>query len=599
MNERTAVGEKEAKSPRVRRARSSASEGRALPVAEADFDERAYLSLYPDVAERVARGEAISGYRHYVAEGRREGRRATLKGERSGDVFVRLEATTGSPPGVGRLAHACDRLLVSSGGGVLLIGWANDAAAPLSHVSVIAGNWRLSFAGDSLIRSRRPDVEDALRSAAPYHYGYTGVYFVDAFVPVSSACRIVATFADGSETEVAVEAGRIDDGELRETILNHLAGMQFYGSATLELAKNFERGCGEQILRLNRRITRSLTASPYIERFGKPGAKPLGSLIVCLYGKAEYLFLQNALFSSGPGIEDYEFVFVSNSPELAETIARDARLAELAYGLDQTIVLLPGNAGFGAANNAAAQAARSRRVIAVNPDVFPKDQHWARKHADIVSASPAAQTKLFGAPLFYDDGSLMHGGMYFELDSGVSLQSGRVAALQLVRVEHYGKGAPASASQFTRPRPVPAVTGAFMSADRAWFEKLGGFTEDFVFGHYEDADLCLKSLAAGAPAWIHDLRLWHLEGKGSVRKPVHEGGSHVNRWLFLSRWAETLANGLVGKSPSHPLLQPPSSSISAPPARPPASNKSASDGVRPRRAKERGEARAQAMGDII
>ena len=69
--------------------------------------------------------------------------------------------------------------------------------------------------------------------------------------------------------------------------------------------------------------------------------------------------------------------------------------------------------------------------------------------------------------------------------------------------------------RFTAPRPVPAVTGAFMSVDRGWFEKLGGFTEDYVFGHYEDADLCLKSIQAGAVPWIHDIRLWHLEGQGS------------------------------------------------------------------------------------
>ena len=145
----------------------------------------------------------------------------------------------------------------------------------------------------------------------------------------------------------------------------------------------------------------------------------------------------------------------------------------------------------------------------------------------------------------------MHGGMYFELDSGVSLEQGRHRLCQLMRVEHYGKGTPASMTQFSRARPVPAVTGAFISCERAWFERLGGFTEDYVFGHYEDADLCLKSLQAGTPAWMHDLKLWHLEGKGSTRKPVHEGGSLVNRWLFSSTWGEALMHNLIGPEPAH------------------------------------------------
>jgi hypothetical protein len=123
-----------------------------------------------------------------------------------------------------------------------------------------------------------------------------------------------------------------------------------------------------------------------------------------------------------------------------------------------------------------------------------------------------------------------------------------------VRVEHYGKGAPVSVARFTRSRPVPAVTGAFISCDRAWFETLGGFTEDYVFGHYEDADLCLKSLRRGSVPWLHDLRLWHLEGKGSTRHFLHEGGSLINRWLFSARWADLIGESLMGQHPTHALL---------------------------------------------
>ena len=102
-----------------------------------------------------------------------------------------------------------------------------------------------------------------------------------------------------------------------------------------------------------------------------------------------------------------------------------------------------------------------------------------------------------------------------------------------------------------------AVTGAFMSLDRSWFEMLDGFCEDYVFGHYEDADLCLRSLQAGSPAWMRDLRLWHLEGKSSPRLPVHDAATLVNRWRFASRWAETLKADLMGRAPTHPLLRDP------------------------------------------
>jgi GT2 family glycosyltransferase len=217
-------------------------------------------------------------------------------------------------------------------------------------------------------------------------------------------------------------------------------------------------------------------------------------------------------------------------------------------------VLLSGNAGFGPANNAGITAALGRRVLVVNPDVFPRQLDWAARHSALCAELPAVQTRLFGVPLYYDDGSLMHGGMYFEIDSAVSLRGDAIDRSRMVRVEHYGKGAPEWSGTYTNARPVPAVTGAFMSADRAWFEHLGGFTDDYVFGHYEDADLCLKSLEQGTPTWLHDLRLWHLEGKGSTRRPHHEGGSLVNRWSFTRRWSQVIAAGLTGPHPTHALM---------------------------------------------
>jgi hypothetical protein len=124
-----------------------------------------------------------------------------------------------------------------------------------------------------------------------------------------------------------------------------------------------------------------------------------------------------------------------------------------------------------------------------------------------------------------------------------------------LRVEHFGKGAPPFTTGFIKSRPVPAVTGAFMSVERNWFETIGGFSEDYVFGHYEDADFCLKSLRRGIPPWVHDIKLWHLEGKGSHRHLVHDGASIVNRWLFNKRWAQEVVPNLLGQAPNFSLFK--------------------------------------------
>jgi hypothetical protein len=94
----------------------------------------------------------------------------------------------------------------------------------------------------------------------------------------------------------------------------------------------------------------------------------------------------------------------------------------------------------------------------MNPDVFPYHADFIARHDAVVEGCPAPQTDLFGVPLYYDDGSLMHAGMHVEVDRLPHLGAGARAPTQVLRVEHYGKGAPAETARFLAPRAVPAVT---------------------------------------------------------------------------------------------------------------------------------------------
>jgi GT2 family glycosyltransferase len=317
-----------------------------------------------------------------------------------------------------------------------------------------------------------------------------------------------------------------------------------------------DSGLGRSLMALNTEVSRRMALGAQTVQIGVAHPSPEASVIVCLYGKPELLTIQCALFSKCRGIENYEFIYVSNSPEIAELLIKDATIANRIYGMPITLILLPGNAGFGVANNVAANAARSARLLIVNPDIFPMDPEWPLQHGRIVNDLPPEQVALFGAPLYYDDGSLMHGGMYFEVDVGFSFRDQQATRCEMLRVEHYGKGAPPDTNPFLGSRPVPAVSGALMAFDRGWFESLGGFSPEYIYGHYEDADLCLKSFSAGKPAWLHYLPFLHFEGKGSSAfRPAHEGGRLVNRWHFTKVWGEIVKESLHGPS-SQAFLSP-------------------------------------------
>ena len=536
----------------------------APPPAPDWFDELAYLRLNPDVAVKVRQGALSSGYQHYLNQGWREKRVLFEPGQIPKNQFLLLASPDEdyflSNFGRAATTPCCiEAALCSKDGGLLVIGWLNDSAAPLESLYISGTGWSYAFGAETISRVRRRDVETAVGSSAAHPYGFFAFTFLSgADLRIGTAASATFTLSDGSQSNVQMTPRPVDDLELRNTVMSYLAQSEFFGNHQVEAIRLLDGALGRNIIAHNQHIIHKTLSGACVQYFGAPKRKLRGSIVVCLYGKPEYFFLQHALFNGRPGFADYELIYVSNSPELAERLMAEAKVAQEIYGVPVILVLLPGNAGFGAANNIAASYARTDRILIVNPDVFPRHQDWALRHTTAIDQLPAEQTQLFGAPLYYDDGSLMHGGMYFEFDHVVSISGGIMTPRQLARVEHYGKGAPPDTLEFTRSRPVQAVTGAFMSLERSWFERLGGFTEDFVFGHYEDADLCLKSLELGVAPWIHNIAMWHLEGKGSTRLPVHEGGSLVNRWIFTGQWIEVIKDGLEGQNPTHRLMQTPS-----------------------------------------
>ncbi len=534
-------------------AKGKAGKAPVKPATPPPFDEDTYLRLNPDVLVAVAEGKFHSGREHYEHYGRAEGRLAMAPSGLPRDkiIITMPPGQTEEPalPPVGVM----DAIRLSAAGGVYVTGWVNDSLDRLDTIELYVAGWSIAFSAAGLARVRRPDAEQVVGLHMPHAMGFWGFIYAARRLPIGK-CNVVIRMKSGAELAMTGKIDPVDDIELRGIMLNQLVSSHYPGPTYFNAVAVIDKAIGPQLVDFSQMLTRRAVAAPYVERFHQSGRMPKASVIVCLYGKAEYLALQQALFARQAGAEDYEFIYVCNSRALAEILLREAAIAQRIYGLDITLVLLGENAGFAAANNLGASYARAGRLIFMNPDVFPKEPEFARRHLALVEELPEARTDLFGAALYYDDGSLMHAGMYFEADTAPGFTLGQKEDVSILRVEHYGKGAPPRDKTLLRPRPVPAVTGAFIAASREWFEELEGFSQEYIFGHYEDADLCLRSLEAGRPAWLSDLRLYHLEGKGGLRQPVHEGGSAVNRWLFTRSWMELVSAGLLGPAPAHEAL---------------------------------------------
>jgi hypothetical protein len=518
-------------------------------ASSASFDEEAYLRFNPDVRAAVAAGHFASGRDHFDRYGKAEGRQTQKLSNQWRDRVIATGNLDTPRPRPKNWACSIDNVIISPAGGIFFTGWVDDYLETLDSIDLYFGEWAISFSGAGIARTRRPDVETARSLPARHAYGFWGFCAAGRALP-SGPCSVVIRLKSGTEASLLITAEFLSDLELRTAILVQIETASYFGPPTFEAAHSLAPAIGAQIIAFTKILAARTIETPYAERFGEVKPHYKGSIIVCLHGNLDAIFLQQALFSQQPGILDYEFIYVCQAPEQAEPLLNEARHSAQIYGLDQTIILLGANAGLSAVRNLAAQYANSDRLLFVSPAILPYDQNFIVQHTQLVENAPPEQTALFSVPLFYDDGSLMHGGIYFELDTMPRFETGNMAETILLRPEHYGRGAPPDTAAYLTPRAVPAVSGAFISAHRAWFEKLDGFSTDYVLGGYEDADFCLKSLGQGKPAWLHGAKLFHLEG---AAKPGAAGT--INRWLFTRTWSEMVQKDLLGPAPKNPVFR--------------------------------------------
>lgn len=288
---------------------------------------------------------------------------------------------------------------------------------------------------------------------------------------------------------------------------------------------------------IQRRILGELGA-PTVVEIGPRKANPVMSIVVPVYRVVEFLRVQVAAFAADPSLrEDAEFIYVLDSPEQADGVEHLLRGLALLYGLSFVLVVMPRNAGFAIASNAGARQARGAVIAQVNSDVIPVNAGWLHALAARLSGAVGA----VGPKLLFGDGSLQHAGMYFARGIRGNWLN-----------HHFHKGMPGSYPPAAIERSVPAVTGACVVMRRDLYEAVGGFTEDYVIGDYEDSDLCLKVRAKGRDIrYVPEAVLYHLERKSMSASPDHARGtaSAYNAWLHAERWGAAMTALMATDAP--------------------------------------------------
>ena len=102
-------------------------------------------------------------------------------------------------------------------------------------------------------------------------------------------------------------------------------------------------------------------------------------------------------------------------------------------------------------------------------------------------------------------------------------------------------------------RQVDYVSGAAMMLPRALWKEVGGFSEEFAPGYFEDTDLAMKVREAGRLiVYVPTSTIIHFEGKsaGTNTSSGMKRFQEINRPKFKQKWAQAVSgHGAVGDNP--------------------------------------------------
>lgn len=416
-------------------------------------------------------------------------------------------------------------------------GWMRDAEAEISRLTAVSPEGERIELLERLFRHPRPDLE-SVYADGPYANqaqaeGFLGHFETKRPSYLPHGWVFEMANVAGSAVEMRALPPVHDLTEARYTIL---------GSVPQGVLPNQELMANHVFPAMNRLTerARALVGTKDVIDYGSPVDSPQVSIVVPLYRRIDLLEHQLAQFVHDPEIRSTELIYVLDTPELDKALAEQARQLFQLYRVPFRVVTMQYHAGFGAATNAGASAARGRLLVLLNSDVLPDKPGWVGKMQRFYDSKD--EIGALGAKLLYEDDSLQHAGMYFEVwDVGPS--AGEWATF------HYFKGLNRDLPAANVARPVPAVTAACLMIEKDLYESVGGLPDTYVRGDYEDSDLCLGLFEAGRENWyLPEAELYHLEGQ-SYAEADRGAAAVYNRWLHNQRWRQSIES-VMSRYPS-------------------------------------------------
>jgi GT2 family glycosyltransferase len=437
-----------------------------------------------------------------------------------------------SRPGIG-LRITVDLAAHITGHGVFLLGWAHLEPEVIRAVELriptATGGVRADISGD-WVQHRRLDVWRALKDEGELilsdQLGFICVARTPGLASPSTGYLAVRLVDDSvRRMKVRVHFSSLDPFDAIKPLL------AAFPQTHLRLGDLLDRHIGPAVAAAWAQ-RRSMPRTPEIKDYAGSVAAPECSLIIPLYGRYDFMEHQMARFVDDPALRGQEIIYVVDDPAIYDPARLLASDLGLLHGMPFRLVYGNRNLGFSGATNLGAAVARGRYLLLMNSDVIPRRFGWL---AELLAAYRRLPDAGAVAPkLLYEDNSVQHVGMQFVryplwADMWVN--------------EHPGKGLADQTG--SEPIECDAVTGACMLIEAEIYRRVGGLSEDYIIGDFEDSDLCLKLARAGRRNWVvPSVALYHLERQSQDLAGPQDWRinlSLLNCWTHHRRWDATIS----------------------------------------------------------
>ncbi len=270
-------------------------------------------------------------------------------------------------------------------------------------------------------------------------------------------------------------------------------------------------------------------------------SKPLIDIILPVYG--EWALAQEAIKSievGTQGLSDkYRLIVVDNgTPAFTTndgiTITPEAQAKDLKELLrtQDAFVRLEDNRGFPGGVNEGVKRGKAPLVMILSSDIVLIEGAIAAmvREMDDPSVGMLGIKLLFPEPesKFGPPGTIQHAGHSINIAG---------------QVTHIFIGWSRKHPKVNKRREMVSVTGAVFMTRRALWNKIGGLSEDYGKGTYEDIDYCFNVHAHGQKVvYTPYAEAYHMVG-GSINHGAEKEGFNlsVNEQIFKGRWINQLA----------------------------------------------------------